>query len=124
MNKTQTAIIEWLARRPHAADSSRALAFYLGFGVLPKDGELKHPGGRGSFCDCLEVLEVAPTLRKKLPEMASLSRQWKRIVAAWEQIEETHKAEENLQDWRRPAAGTTHALIKAFLAGKRPRRRA
>jgi hypothetical protein len=123
MTKTQAAVIAWLANKPHASKCSRTLAFYLGFGVLPKDGELYHPGGIGSFCECVEVLKAAPALRAKLPETASLSRQWKRLVSAWEQIEETYTAEQDLCNWRRPAEGSAHALVKAFLDGKRPRRR-
>lgn len=124
MTKTQIAVLEWLAKNQFA-DSCRMMAFTLAFGIVPKVvGERSHPQGLGGFAQCLELLEAAPGLRKKLPARAGLSREWKRLVAAWPQLEETYAAEEDLTKWKRPEQGTTHALIKAFLAGKRPRRRA
>jgi hypothetical protein len=123
MNKTERTIIEWIAQCGHEDVSCRAMAFYLGFGVTPRNAGRSHPWGAGSIAGCISLLDDIPSLRKKLPEMALLSREWKRIIAAWEQLEECYRAESNLQQHPRPMSGTTNALVKAFLAGKRPRRR-
>lgn len=123
MTKTQLAVLQWLANMPNTDAASRTMAFYLGFGTLPKVYGRTHPQGQGAFSECLELLDAAPGLRKKLPEMASLSREWKRLVAGWQQLEETLVAEEDLTRWRRPEKGTTRVMLKAFIAGtRRPRR--
>jgi hypothetical protein len=119
MNKTQTAVIDWLAQEPHAAPCCRAMAFFLAFGIAARACERSHPRGAGDFDECLQLLQTAPGLRKELPKMAALSPEWMRIVAGWGQLEETYRQENNLALPVRPAKGETHALILNVLRGKR-----
>jgi hypothetical protein len=73
MNKTQTAIVGWLANG-RTGLSSEAMAFYLGFGLIRKEDGRFHPHDPSDFNRCLGLLRAAPGLRKKLPEMAKLSK--------------------------------------------------
>lgn len=124
MTKTQTAIVEWLANG-RTGLSSEAMAFYLGFGIIRKEDGRFHPHDPSDFNRCLGLLRAAPGLRKKLPEMAKLSKQWKRLVAAWEQIEAEFLREVG-PDWsKNPSVGAieTNRLMKAVLEDK-PKKRA
>ena len=124
MTKTQTAIVEWLANG-RTGLSSEAMAFYLGFGIIRKEDGRFHPHDPSDFNRCLGLLRAAPGLRKKLPEMAKLSKQWKRLVAAWEQIEAEFLREVG-PDWsKNPSVSAieTNRLMKAVLEDK-PKQRA
>jgi hypothetical protein len=122
MNKTQSAVVEWLANG-HTGLSSEAMAFYLGFGIIRKGEGRFHPHDPSDFNRCLGLLRAAPGLRKKLPEMAKLSKQWRRLVGAWDRIEAELKAEVG-NTWSRKKvtpipAIKTNDLMKEILAGKR-----
>ena len=124
MTKTQSAIVEWLANG-RTGLSSEAMAFYLGFGIIRKEDGRFHPHDPSDFNRCLGLLRAAPGLRKKLPEMAKLSKQWKRLVAAWEQIEAEFLREVG-PDWsKNPSVSAieTNRLMKAVLEDK-PKQRA
>lgn len=121
MNKTQTAIIEWLANG-RTGLSSEAMAFYLGFGIIRKEDGRFHPHDPSDFNRCLGLLRAAPGLRARLPEMAKLSKSWKRLVAAWDEIEAAFLAEVG-DTWTRKGATPNPAIetnmrMKAILAGK------
>lgn len=123
MTKTQSAIVEWLANG-HTGLSSEAMAFYLGFGIKRKKDGRFHPHDPSDFNRCLGLLRAAPGLRKKLPAMAKLSKQWKRLVAAWDQIEAEFLREVG-PDWSKNpsvAAIATNNLMKEVLAGKSKKR--
>jgi len=125
MNKTQTAIVGWLANG-RTGLSSEAMAFYLGFGLIRKEDGRFHPHDPSDFNRCLGLLRAAPGLRKKLPEMAKLSKQWKRLVAAWDEIEASFVAEVG-DTWHKKGAKpvpatATYELMRAVIEGKRKAR--
>jgi hypothetical protein len=125
MNKTESAIVEWLANG-HTGLSSKAMAFYLGFGIVRKQEGRFYPLDPSDFNRCLGLLRVAPRLRSKLPQMAKLSKYWRRLVAAWDQIEATFH-EEVGDTWDREGvralpAPRTYALMKEIIDGKRKTR--
>lgn len=119
MNKTQAAIVGWLANGQTGL-SSEAMAFYLGFGIIRNEDGRFHPRDPGDFNRCLGLLNAAPSLRRKLPEMAKLSKEWKRLVKDWDRIESTLTDEVGV-DWshgRHVYADVTYAMMKDVLAGK------
>ncbi|WP_157639686.1 hypothetical protein [Burkholderia ubonensis] len=123
MTKTQTAVVEWLANGETGL-SSKAMAFFLGFDIKRKEDGKAHPHDPADFNRCLGLLRKAPGLRKKLPAMAKLSKEWKRLVAAWDQIEAVFVKEVG-PDWsknRSVRATETYDLMKEVLEG-RPKKR-
>jgi hypothetical protein len=125
MNKTQKGIIEWLANG-HTGMGSETIAFYLGFGIIRKEEGRFHSHDPSDFNCCLLLLKAVPGLRKKLPEMAKLSKEWKRLVAHWSDIEASLIAEVG-DTWGDNGltpvpAIQTNQLMKQVLAGKRKKR--
>lgn len=122
LNKTEAAVLGWLANGETGL-SSKAMAFYLGFGLKRVEDGRAHPHDPADFNRCLGLLRAAPALRKKLPEMAKLSKEWKRLVAAWDRIEAVFVAEVG-PDWsknRSVRATQTYDLMKEVLEGKAKR---
>jgi hypothetical protein len=122
LTKTQTQVVTWLANGKTGA-SSEAIAFHLGLGLPRKQSGRNHPHDPSDFNRCVELLRAAPRLRAKLPEMAKLSKEWKRLVAAWDRIEASLVAEVG-SDWRKNpavAATATYNLMKEVLAGPKKR---
>lgn len=122
MNKTQTAVIEWMANGETGL-SSEAIAFNLAFGQTRRRD---YPLDPSDFCRCIRLLNAAPGLRKKLPEMAKVSKHWRRLVARWTEIEATLVAEVGETSvrtgrWSIPAIKTDE-LMKTVLDGKRKAR--
>jgi hypothetical protein len=122
MTKTESQVVDWLANG-RTGLSSKAMAFYLGFGMKRKEDGRAHPYDPADFDRCLQLLRAAPRLRAKLPQMAKLSKEWKRLVAAWDRIEELFISEVG-QDWSKnrsvPATQTYH-LMKEVLDGPKKR---
>lgn len=119
ISKTQLAVVKWLANGNRGL-SSEAMAYYLGFGIKKKEDGACHPRDPGDFNRCLELLRAAPSLRKKLPEMSKLSKQWKRLAMAWDVIEASLEAEVG-PDWskhRGRSAQQTFELMEQVLCGK------
>jgi hypothetical protein len=125
MTKTESQVVEWLANG-HTGLSSKAMAFYLGFGMKRKEDGRAHPHDPADFNRCLQLLRAAPRLRAKLPEMSNLSKEWKRLVAAWDRIEAMFVSEVGL-DWsknRSASATLTYQLMKEVLDGPKKRTKA
>ncbi len=122
LTQTQTQVVSWLATGKTGA-SSEAIAFHLGLGLPRKQSGRSHPLDASDFNRCVELLRAAPRLRAKLPEMAKLSKEWRRLVAAWDQIEASLVAEVG-SNWRKNpaiAATATYKLMKEVLDGPKKR---
>lgn len=118
LTKTQTVVIQWLANG-ESGMSSKAMALYLGFGVIGDDAGRSHPLDPSDFNRCVKLLRKAPGLVKKLPDLAKLSPQWKRLAAAWSKLEASLESEVG-PDWsanRSAAAPLTYAMMKKILDG-------
>jgi hypothetical protein len=119
MNKTQQAILKWLANA-ETGISSETLAFWAGFDV--KKEHRRHPLDPSDFNRCLTLLRAVPALREDLHKMSVLSPQWARVVANWDQIEKVFIAEVG-PDWRknpRIVAKKTYDLMQMVIEGKTP----
>lgn len=119
MTKTQTAVINWLANG-QTGSSSKAMAFYLGFGLISEENGRSHPWDPSDFNRCVMLLRQAPGLRKKLPELAKLSKTWKKLVKHWNELETSLQREvgENWANNRSASAPLTYAMMKAIIEGK------
>jgi len=117
LTKTQEAVLDWMADGKTGL-SSMAMAYYLAFGKIRKEDGRAIPHDPSDFNRCLGLLRAAPMLRKKLPEMAKLSKEWKRLVKAWHRIE-TQLDIEVGKGWSKSGAPAelTYNLMKEVLAG-------
>jgi len=64
--------------------------------VLGPAGErpYAHPHDPSDFHRCLTLLQAAPELRERLPQMARKSQEWAALVAHWEELETLFYEEE------------------------------
>jgi hypothetical protein len=118
MNKTQKSVIDWLANSESTERSSEAMAYFLAFGTIRKDTASSCPRSFADFDSCIALLDAAPGLRRQLVDLSSLSKEWARLVLAWDRAEKTYRAELDLTKYDRPARGTTHSLIKKIVLGR------
>ncbi len=116
LNADEKKTLLWLANGEEGT-SSRTMAFWLMFGILPDDNA--HPYDPADFNRCLVLLDEVPALRARLPEMAKLGPHWAAIVTHWDAIEAQFLAEAGLR-WRKSNfARATYTLMKTVLGAVR-----
>jgi hypothetical protein len=108
----QQQVIEWLASG-ETGTSSKTMAFYLGFGVRPKDAS--YPLDPADFDRCLRLLEAVPALREQIPRLAMLSPEWERLAKRWDEVEKCHLYEVGLGWSKARKAPVTYALMHEVL---------
>jgi hypothetical protein len=84
MTKTQLAVIEWLANGDTGA-SSETMAYWLAFGI--KRPLIMRPHDIYDLNRCFKLLDIAPELHEKIPEMAKLSNKWADIAKNWDWLQ-------------------------------------
>ena len=109
MDSVQKSVIKWMATGETGV-SSMAMAFWLGFQVMPSDRDPPHDPG--DFDRCLQLLARVPGLRSRIGDMAKVSARWEKIVAAWDEIEKSHLDEVGLGWSKSRSAPKTYALMK------------
>jgi hypothetical protein len=111
MDKTQRAVIHWLATGRVGA-SSKCMALWLAF---DQKTDASHPWDPDDMNRCLLLLHQAPGLRPLIPRMAELSKVWKSIAARWDEIEASQLQEIGL-DWvKASAAPKTYELMRQVI---------
>ena len=85
----QDKIMEWLRTHSQTCGSSKVLARHLC--GLECDGT--YPQDQADFNRCLLFFEEIPEAREALPRMSTLNNTWARLVAQWQQLEDTFLAE-------------------------------
>jgi hypothetical protein len=116
MAKYHVDTVRWLAGED-TGSSSKAMAFWLAFGVKRRWPD--HPHDPSDLGRCIRLLDAAPYLRKRLPEMAELSPVWAEIVNDWSELERLwrHEAECGEMDmWGRREAPLTYVRLKSRIA--------
>lgn len=63
---------------------------------------------------CVRLLDACPELRPLLPRMTSVSPEWERLVARWDQLEATFRKELAAGN----ACPKTYRMFRAALSGK------
>lgn len=112
MSTVEAKVVDWLADGEVGA-SSKTMAFWLTWQKKIQDGG--HPYDPADFDRCLRLLEAAPELRAKLPEMAKVSRYWAALVAHWDDVERSHLDEVGLGWTKARNAPKTYALMQRVL---------
>lgn len=88
--------------------SSKTMAAYLGFGVIPK--RVSYPHDVSDFSRCVQLLDCAPELRKKIKEMRNLGNVWSALSEKWEELESLYAEEKGNEKCPK-----TYALLKKIL---------
>lgn len=90
--------------------SSKAIWAHM-MGTKPRDGWAT-PRDPADFGRCARLLKLIPAWRKRLPEMAGRSRQWRKLVKHWDEIHAVMEAEVGI-DWSKGGkAPMTYDLMK------------
>lgn len=71
--------------------SSKTMAAYLGFGIIPK--RISYPHDVGDFRRCVQLLDCAPELREKIKEMRNLGNVWRALAENWQELEIRYREE-------------------------------
>lgn len=106
--------LEWLAADSRC-ESSRAMVFWILFGIRPAQAPC--PTSPGEFNQCLELLKALPGLRDGLPCMGSLSPEWQRLVESWGAIEAAFCGEAGFQWAKAQRAPTTGRMLRQIAEG-------
>lgn len=81
---TKDAVAHWLAIG-EVGESSKTIALWLAFGHRYKNAMA--PADPDDMDRCLKLLAMVPQLRERLPRMARVCNDWKRLVARWDEVE-------------------------------------
>lgn len=80
----------WLANGETGL-SSKTIAFYLGFGIIPKWAS--HPEDVGDFSRCVQLLDAVPELRADILRMKGVSKVWEALSENWLELERLYEKE-------------------------------
>ena len=80
----------WLANGETGL-SSKTIAFYLGFGIIPK--RASHPEDVGDFRRCIQLLKEVPELRADILRMKAVSKVWGALAENWLVLERLYEKE-------------------------------
>ena len=79
------AAVEWLVHGEHGL-SSRTIFNWLLLKEVDRRFGVSRPYDPDDFRRCELLLRQVPELRQRLPEMASLSPIWRRLVERWDEV--------------------------------------
>jgi hypothetical protein len=96
----QLAVRRWLATGKDGLSSRTLASFLLGVPTV-SPGDYAAPRDPADFRRCLELMEFAPVVRERLPELAALP-QWKAIATHWEELEGLYHADLAVDPKRAP----------------------
>lgn len=80
----------WLANGETGL-SSKTIAFYLGFGIIPK--RASHPEDVSDFRRCIQLLEEVPELKADILRMKGVSKVWEVLAENWLELERLYEKE-------------------------------
>lgn len=87
------SVEKWLANGETGV-SSKTMAFYLGFGIIPETNS--HPHDPSDLLRCIKFLQHCPELRSKLHLMSEVSNTWEGLVRNWDRLESSLNEEMKL----------------------------
>ena len=113
-------ILQWLAggRRGRSSEAMALVALDVKIAPGTEADRTAHPYDPDDFNRCLILLKQAPEVRESFPQIATLSREWKALIARWDEIEKLF-LEEAGYDWSRAkTAPRTYALMREILTDR------
>lgn len=109
---------EWLAQGERGVSSLAIFTVMTGLNVASGWG-LWPPADPSDLRRCELLLRAVPEFRGRLPEMASVSPVWKRLVGTWDELIATMDAESPGWDTGRSGfAPRTYALMRECEKGR------
>lgn len=111
---TLTAAARWVVSDDTGL-SSRAIWTHM-MGVTPQIHRAwDHPHDARDIGGCFRLLEAVPAWKARLPEMATRSSAWAKLVARWDEIRDCMDKEVGI-DWSKGGnASRTYDLMKKIL---------
>jgi hypothetical protein len=91
--------------------SSKALALFM-IGIPAKTD---HPWDPEDLGRCLRLLESFPEWEERVPEMATLSKSWAKLVTRWDDLVQSFEDEVGIDLLKGRPAPKTHDLMKEAL---------
>jgi hypothetical protein len=108
-------LVEWLAGRDTGL-SSRALLAYMERDVVVAAMNgcfgLAYPHDPADLGRCVRLMDIEPSYRTRIMEMASVSPQWARLAAHWHELEALYREE---VPEHRGSAPRTYARMRELL---------
>jgi len=112
--------MEWLLGDDTGV-SSEAIWRHM-MGRRQRDGYFNYPSDPDDFGRCHRLLCLIPEWRARMPEMAKHGKVWAGLVARWEEVTQSYRAEVRSsggQDpdgerWTRGSAPATYNLMKSI----------
>lgn len=125
LQPVQVDVINWISYGEHGLSSAAILWYFTGIWVLGRDGVFghpaveplyfrEHPHDPSDLRRCVELLDMVPSFRERLHEMADVSPSWARLVKHWAKLESLLREEMAVGK----TAPKTYVMMKAVLAGK------
>lgn len=105
---------KWLATGSRGVSSNTMFQTLIGFNAL-KGSHGSHPHDPDDLDRCLKLLEAVPSLKPRIGEMASVSKQWAALVSRWDEIVESHINEVGIGWTKADQATKTYKLMKEVL---------
>jgi hypothetical protein len=87
-------VLTWLIGHD-TGTSSRAIVAWLerDWAEVAVNGFFDYPRDPGDLGRCIRLLDIEPSYRERIGEMAQVSPQWARLVSQWSEIEALYREE-------------------------------
>lgn len=105
------SVLDWLAFGERGMSSETIV--YVLYGLpAGRRNELSHPYDPDDLKRCLRLLAASPETKARFGEMRLASKEWKALVARWDELEALFLEEAGDLDWstREPATKTYYAM--------------
>lgn len=110
MSEIQSKVLNWIATG-RVGSSSKAMA--MAACGMPSSGS--YPSDPDDLNRCLLMLEAVPEVREQFDKIAALGVVWGRLIAQWDEIENSFLDEAG-RDWcKARSAPKTYALMKQVM---------
>ena len=107
--------LKWIAGE-NVGSSSLAIWSHM-VGVTPRRG-WANPWYPDDLSRCLRLLRAVPAWRRRLPEMARRSKEWRALTERWAEIEKSMEDEVGWNCSKGKKAPLTYALMKQVIENK------
>jgi hypothetical protein len=111
------SVARWIASGERGISSETIVAHLYGLPITGRWG-YSHPHDPSDLRRCLLLLMASPETVARFQEMASVSPEWRRLVAHWSEIERLFREEcPNIHDCFGVSAHKTYAAMRSAING-------
>jgi hypothetical protein len=110
MTKTQEQVLDWLFNGETGLSSECMAAVALATPHKRRD----HPLDPADFNRCLKLVKHAPGVRRAFPVIRKESKQWRKVIDHWDELEEMFVGEVGWNWSKAHSAPQTYDRMKAL----------